>query len=69
MIKEDIEIKKEIGKKLKKARIEREMTAKELAKVMRVSVETVWHWEAARRNLTGVDLIKLKEFFGDDLEI
>ena len=60
-------LKKEVGNRLKKWRLKKGLTQKELAEVLGVSRQTVASWEIGRTEIPYKALKKLKEEFGLDL--
>ena len=62
--KSDIQIKKDIGKKIRICRIDKDLSVRQLAKQMNVRPRIVWSWESGRTSPNIVRVLKLKELIG-----
>lgn len=53
------------GKRIKELRQERNISRKQLAEAMYVSIRTISHWETGTRECDFETLIKLADFFNE----
>ena len=62
-----MELKKEVGARLKEWRIKQGLTQKELGEILGVARQTIASWEIGRTEIPYEALKKLKDKFGLDL--